>query len=80
INAIMPVLNSFAIVLKNVTAKLTEFIALMFNKKATVKNGVGKAVKDMGNAMKDAAKGAGNLANAVNNAKNSAKKLANNLG
>ena len=80
INAIMPVLNSFAMVLKNVTAKLAEFIALMFNKKATVKDGVGGAVGDMGNAMKDAAGGAGDLADAVEDAGDSAGGLADNLG
>ncbi|MDS8414807.1 hypothetical protein RLJ05_02025 [Streptococcus pneumoniae] len=80
INAIMPVLNSFAMVLKNVTAKLAEFIALMFNKKATVKDGVGGAVGDMGNAMKDAAGGAGDLADAVDAAGDSAGGLADNLG
>ena len=80
INAIMPVLNSFAMVLKNVTAKLAEFIALMFNKKATVKDGVGGAVGDMGNSMKDAAGGAGDLADAVDDAGDSAGGLADNLG
>lgn len=80
INAIMPVLNSFAMVLKNVTAKLAEFIALMFNKKATVKDGVGGAVGDMGNAMKDDAGGAGDLADAVDDAGDSAGGLADNLG
>lgn len=80
INAIMPVLNSFAMVLKNVTAKLAEFIALMFNKKATVKDGVGGSVGDMGNAMKDAAGGAGDLADAVDDAGDSAGGLADNLG
>lgn len=80
INAIMLVLNSFAMVLKNVTAKLAEFIALMFNKKATVKDGVGGAVGDMGNAMKDAAGGAGDLADAVDDAGDSAGGLADNLG
>ena len=80
INAIMPVLNSFAMVLKNVTAKLAEFVALMFNKKATVKDGVGGAVGDMGNAMKDAAGGAGDLADAVDDAGDSAGGLADNLG
>ncbi|CAG6240991.1 TMP repeat family [Streptococcus pneumoniae] len=75
INAIMPVLNSFAMV-----AKLAEFIALMFNKKATVKDGVGGAVGDMGNAMKDAAGGAGDLADAVDDAGDSAGGLADNLG
>lgn len=80
INAIMPVLNSFAMVLKNVTAKLAEFIALMFNKKATVKDGVGGAVGDMGNAMKDAAGEELDLADAVDDAGDSAGGLADNLG
>ncbi|CJU13447.1 TMP repeat family [Streptococcus pneumoniae] len=80
INAIMPVLNSFAMVLKNVTAKLAEFIALMFNKKATVKDGVGGTVGDMGNAMKDVAGRAGDLADAVDDAGDSAGGLADNLG
>ncbi|VKH63831.1 TMP repeat family [Streptococcus pneumoniae] len=84
INAIMPVLNSFAMVLKNVTAKLAEFIALMFNKKATVKDGVGGAVGDMGNAMKDVAGGAGgladNLGDSAKNAKKAAKELLGLLG
>ncbi|MDS2481140.1 hypothetical protein RKU07_09675 [Streptococcus pneumoniae] len=84
INVIMPVLNSFAMVLKNVTAKLAEFIALMFNKKATVKDGVGGAVGDMGNAMKDAAGGAGgladNLGDSAKNAKKAAKELLGLLG
>ncbi|MDS3761494.1 hypothetical protein RLI71_00455, partial [Streptococcus pneumoniae] len=61
-------------------AKLAEFIALMFNKKATVKDGVGGAVGDMGNAMKDAAGGAGDLADAVDDAGDSAGGLADNLG
>ncbi|HGQ3554919.1 TPA: hypothetical protein ACLY5J_002171, partial [Streptococcus pneumoniae] len=56
------------------------FIALMFNKKATVKDGVGGAVGDMGNAMKDAAGGAGDLADAVDDAGDSAGGLADNLG
>ncbi|CJE06043.1 TMP repeat family [Streptococcus pneumoniae] len=80
INAIMPVLNSFAMVLKNVTAKLAEFIALMFNKKATVKDGVGGTVGDMGNAMKDVAGRAGDLADVVDDAGDSAGGLADNLG
>ena len=80
INAIMPVLNSFAMILKNVTAKLAEFIALMFNKKATVKDGVGGAVGDMGNAMKDAAGGAGDLADAMGDADDASGGLADNLG
>lgn len=80
INAIMPVLNSFAMVLKNVTAKLAEFIALMFNKKATVKDGVAGAVRDMNGALQDAAGGAGDLADAMGDADDASGGLADNLG
>ena len=80
INAIMPVLNSFAMVLKNVTAKLAEFIALMFNKKATVKDGAAGAISNVGNAMQDAAGGADDLGNAIGDAGDSAGGLADNLG
>lgn len=80
INAIMPVLNSFAMVLKKVTAKLAEFIALMFNKKATVKDGVAGAVGDMNGALQDAAGGAGDLADAMGDADDASGGLADNLG
>lgn len=80
INVIMPVLNSFAMVLKNVTAKLAEFIALMFNKKATVKDGAAGAISNVGNAMQDAAGGADDLGNAIGDAGDSAGGLADNLG
>lgn len=80
INAIMPVLNSFAMVLKSVTAKLAEFIALMFNKKATVKDGVAGAVGDMNGALQDAAGGAGDLADAMGDADDASGGLADNLG
>ena len=80
INAIMPVLNSFTMVLKNVTAKLAEFIALMFNKKATVKDGVAGAVGDMNGALQDAAGGAGDLADAMGDADDASGGLADNLG
>ena len=81
INAIMPVLNSFAMVLKNVTGKLAEFIALMFNKKATVKDGgVAGAVNDMNGSLQDAAGGAGDLADAMGDADDASGGLADNLG
>ena len=54
LNAIMPVLNSLAMALKNVTAKLAEFVGLMFNKKATVKDG---AIGSANQGMKDLAGG-----------------------
>jgi phage-related protein len=79
INAIMPVLNSFAMVLKNVTSKLAEFIALMFNKKATVKDGVAGAASSAGDALKDAAGGAGDLADAMDDADDASGGIADNL-
>ena len=80
INAIMPVLNSFAMVLKNVTGKLAEFIALLFNKKATVKDGgVASAASSAGDALKDAAGGAGDLADAMDDADDASGGIADNL-
>ena len=80
INAIMPVLNSFAMVLKNVTGKLAEFIALMFNKKATVTDGgVASAASSAGEALQDAAGGAGDLADAMDDADDASGGIADNL-
>ena len=80
VNAVMPVLNSFAMVFKNVTAKLAEFIALMFNKKATVKDGgVAGAVNDMNGSLQDAAGGAGDLADAMGDADDASGGMADNL-
>ena len=80
INAIMPVLNSFAMVLKNVTGKLAEFIALMFNKKATVKDGgIASAASSAGDALQDAAGGAGDLADAMDDADDASGGIADNL-
>lgn len=80
INAIMPILNSFAMVLKNVTGKLAEFIALLFNKKATVKDsGVASAASSAGNALQDAAGGAGDLADAMDDADDASGGIADNL-
>mgnify|MGYP000957511223 CR=1 FL=1 len=80
INAIMPILNSFAMVLKNVTGKLAEFIALLFNKKATVKDsGVASAASSAGDALQDAAGGAGDLADAMDDADDASGGMADNL-
>ena len=80
ITAIMPILNSFAMVLKNVTGKLAEFIALLFNKKATVKDGgVAGAVNDMNGSLQDAAGGAGDLADAMGDADDASGGMADNL-
>lgn len=80
INAVMPILNSFAMVLKNVTGKLAEFIALMFNKKATVTDGgVASAASSAGEALQDAAGGAGDLADAMDDADDASGGIADNL-
>ena len=80
INAVMPILNSFAMVLKNVTGKLAEFIALMFNKKATVTDGgVASAANSAGEALQDAAGGAGDLADAMDDADDASGGIADNL-
>ena len=80
INAIMPILNSFAMALKNVTGKLAEFIALLFNKKASVKDsGVASAASSAGDALKDAAGGAGDLADAMDDADDASGGIADNL-
>lgn len=80
INAVMPILNSFALVLKNVTGKLTQFIALMFNKKATVTDGgVASAASSAGEALQDAAGGAGDLADAMDDADDASGGIADNL-
>lgn len=76
LNAIMPVLNSLAMALKNVTAKLAEFVGLMFNKKATVKDG---AIGSANKGMKDLAGGAGDVADAMDDADDASGGLADNL-
>lgn len=76
LNAIMPVLNSLAMALKNVTAKLAEFVGLMFNKKATVKDG---AIGSANKGMKDLAGGAGDVADALGDADDASGGLAENL-
>ena len=76
LNAIMPVLNSLAMALKNVTAKLAEFVGLMFNKKATVKDG---AIGSANQGMKDLAGGAGDVADALGDADDASGGLADNL-
>lgn len=76
LNAVMPVLNSLAMALKNVTAKLAEFVGLMFNKKATVKDG---AIGNANQGMKDLAGGAGDVADAMDDADDASGGLADNL-
>ncbi|WOI91323.1 hypothetical protein RYQ61_00225 [Streptococcus intermedius] len=76
LNAIMPVLNSLAMALKNVTAKLAEFVGLLFNKKATVKDG---AIGSANKGMKDLAGGAGDVADALGDADDASGGLSDNL-
>lgn len=76
LNAIMPILNSLAMALKNVTAKLAEFVGLMFNKKATVKDG---AIGSANKGMKDLAGGAGDVADALGDADDASGGLSDNL-
>jgi hypothetical protein len=76
LNAIMPVLNSLAMALKNVTAKLAEFVGLMFNKKATVKDG---AIGSANQGMKDLAGSAGDVADALGDADDASGGLSDNL-
>lgn len=76
LNAIMPILNSLAMALKNVTAKLAEFVGLMFNKKATVKDG---AIGSANQGMKDLAGGAGDVADALGDADDASGGLSDNL-
>lgn len=76
LNAVMPVLNSLAMALKNVTAKLAEFVGLMFNKKATVKDG---AIGSANKGMKDLAGGAGDVADALGDADDASGGLSDNL-
>lgn len=76
LNAIMPILNSLAMALKNVTAKLAEFVGLLFNKKATVKDG---AIGSANQGMKDLAGGAGDVADALGDADDASGGLSDNL-
>ncbi|WP_428848819.1 phage tail protein [Streptococcus hepaticus] len=77
VNAVMPVLNSLAMALKNITAKLAEFVGLMFNKKASVKNG---AVANANKGLQDAAGTSGDLNDALGDAGSGADDMADSLG
>ncbi|MGT2802996.1 tail length tape-measure protein [Streptococcus phage Javan253] len=90
LNAVMPVLNSLAMALKNVTAKLAEFVGLMFNKKASVKDGAmgqlasgagtaNDAVGDLGDAMDGVDDASGGTADNLDDTAKSAKKAAKEL-
>lgn len=76
IQAIMPILNSFAMVLRTVTGHLATFMQLLFGKTAEVSDGMSNTVKSVGGMSKgldDAGKGAGKLADGVGKAGKAAK-------
>lgn len=83
LNAVMPVLNSLAMALKNATAKLAEFVSLMFNKKATVKNSALESMADslggVVNNANDAGNAVGDIADDLDDAADSSDDVADNL-
>ena len=93
IDALMPILNTFAAAVKYVTAKLAELVQLLFNKRVSSKDGVGGAVSDatkgltgaknaagdLADNLGDAGSGAGDLAKGADNAGKAAKKAAKEL-
>ncbi|SEF25486.1 hypothetical protein SAMN04487839_11839 [Streptococcus gallolyticus] len=83
LNAVMPVLNSLAMALKNATAKLAEFVSLMFNKKATVKNSALESMADslggVVNNANDAAGAVDDVADSLGDADDASSGVADNL-
>lgn len=76
IQAIMPVLNGFAMVLRTVTGHLATFMQLLFGKTAEASGGVSdmsKSVGGMSKGLGDAGKGADKLADGVGKAGKAAK-------
>lgn len=80
INAIMPILNAFASVIRTATAKLAEFIQLLFDKKVSSTDGVAGAVNNATQGLKGAGNAAGNLADSLDDAGGGAGNLADNVG
>lgn len=83
LNAVMPILNSLAMALKNATAKLAEFVSLLFNKKASVKNSALSSLSDnfggLTNNVNDTAGAVGDVADNLDNTADSAKKAVKEL-
>lgn len=80
INAIMPILNAFASVIRIATAKLAEFIQLLFDKKVSSTDGVAGAVNNATQGLKGAGNAAGDLADNLDDAGGGAGNLADNVG
>ena len=80
INAIMPILNAFASVIRTATAKLSEFIQLLFDKKVSSTDGVAGAVNNATQGLQGAGNAAGDLADNLDDAGGGAGNLADNVG
>ena len=80
INAIMPILNAFASVIRTTTAKLAEFIQLLFDKKVSSTDGVAGAVNNATQGLQGAGNAAGDLADNLDDAGGGAGNLADNVG
>lgn len=80
INAIMPYLNAFASVIRTATAKLAEFIQLLFDKKVSSTDGVAGAVNNATQGLQGAGNAAGDLADNLDDAGGGAGNLADNVG
>ena len=80
INAIMPYLNAFASVVRTATAKLAEFIQLLFDKKVSSTDGVAGAVNNATQGLQGAGNAAGDLADSLDDAGGGAGNLADNVG
>lgn len=83
LNAVMPILNSLAMALKNATAKLAEFVSLMFNKKAKVKNSALDSLSEnfggLTNNANDAAGAVDDVADSLGDADDASSGIADNL-
>ena len=80
INAIMPILNAFASVIRTATAKLAEFIQILFDKKVSSTDGVAGAVNNATQGLQGAGNAAGDLADSLDDAGGGAGNLADNVG
>lgn len=80
INAIMPILNAFASVIRTATAKLAEFIQLLFDKKVSSTDGVAGAVNNATQGLQGAGNAAGDLVDNLDDAGGGAGNLADNVG
>lgn len=80
INAVMPILNAFASALRWATAKLAEFVQLLFDKKVSSNDGVAGAVGNVTKGLQGAGGAAGDLSDNLNDASGGADNLADNVG